>query len=169
MEFAGRPGFLSREEVERDAYTGPRLTYKEYLFKLHTPREVIAGTLRGLYKIASHMDVIGYHKPVAAILGLNLGWMDQILKLLGILGLFLALLLPGYRWLPLGFFALVFPVAFVYDRGLTEQYRLTMQAFPFFLFCTVLVARHVSGWALDKIRASRALHAHGRLPDGEKA
>ena len=153
MEFAGQPGFPSREEIERNAYTGPRLTYGEYLFKLHTPREVIAGTFRGLYKIASHMDVIGYHKPVAGPVGFNLGWMDQILKLLGGIGVFLALLLPGYRWLPLGFFALVFPVAFMYDRGLTEQYRLTMQAFPFFLFCAILVTRRVSWWAWDKIRA----------------
>jgi len=119
MEFAGQPGFPGREVVERDGYTGPRLTYGEYLFKLHSPREVIAGSFRGLYKIASHMDVIGYHKRVSAIVGLNLGWMDQILNLLGAIGLFLSVLLPGYRWLPFAFIALVFPVAFVYDKGLT--------------------------------------------------
>lgn len=168
-EFQGQPGFPTIEEIEKNAYVGPKLTYIEYLFRLHTPREVMTGTLQGFYKIASHMDVIGYHEQVAAIIGFKLQWMDQIFRILGILGFFTAILLSRYRWLPLAFLSLIFPVAFLYDKGLTEPYRLTMQAFPFFLFCAILPVRYVSGWVWDKIKASGIFPAYGRLTENREA
>lgn len=150
LEFGGKPGFPSREELARDAYVGPKLTYAEYLFKLHTPAEAIIGTLRGVLKIAAGMDMVGYRRPVAALIGLDLGWVDYAVTALGALGLLVALRSPGLRWLPLTFLALTFPVAFLYDKGLTESYRLTMQAFPFFLLSALLAVQHASAWAKPK-------------------
>ena len=155
LEFAGQPGFPSREELERDAYAGPKITYAEYLFHLHTPAEAIIGILRGSLKIATGMDMVGYRRPVAAILGFDPGWVDHVVTAVGAIGLLLSLFLPGFRWLPLTLLALTFPVAFLYDKGLTESYRLTMQAFPFFLLSGLLALRY--GWrlGLDRIQAWR--------------
>ena len=61
--------------------------------------------------------------------------------------------------------SLIFPVAFLYDKGLTEPYRMTMQAFPFFLFCAILPVRHVSRWVWDKIKAAGIFPAYGRLTE----
>jgi len=157
LEFGGKPGFPSREELEKDAYAGPKLAYAEYLFKLHTPAEAIIGTLRGSLKIIAGMDLVGYRKPAAALLGFDPGWVDHGVTALGASGLLLALFLPGFRWLPFTFPALTFPVAFLYDRGLTEPYRLTMQAFPFFLLMGLLTLR--SGWRLgvDRIHTWRGM------------
>jgi hypothetical protein len=132
VEFAGQPGFPTREEVARDAYTGPRITFWEYLFRLHTLREVAVGYLRGTGKILFHMDLVGYLVEVEAFFGLWLGWLDWALRLLGWAGM-LAALRTRDAWLPIGTLALILPVAFPYDRGVTETYRLTLVAFPFFL------------------------------------
>lgn len=157
LEFGGKPGFPSREDLEKDAYAGPKITYAEYLFKLHTPTEAFLGTLRGFLKIMAGMDMIGYRGPVASLLGFDPGWVDHVIMTLGIMGLLLALFLPGLRWLPLLFLALTAPVAFLYDKGLTEPYRLTMQAFPFFLLMGLLTLRY--GWrlGLDRIQARRKM------------
>lgn len=40
MEFAGRPGFPSREAIVQNVFTGSDVTAFEYVFGLHTPREV---------------------------------------------------------------------------------------------------------------------------------
>ncbi|MBI3988609.1 MAG: glycosyltransferase family 39 protein [candidate division NC10 bacterium] len=142
LEFGGKPGFPSREELEKNAYAGPKLTYAQYLFTLHTPAEAMIGTLRGFVKIAGGMNLVGYRGPVAALLGFDPGWVDHLVTAIGALGLLVALLSPGFRWLPLTFLALTFPVAFLYDKGLTEPYRLTMQAFSFFLLSGLLAVRY---------------------------
>lgn len=152
-EFGGKPGFQSLEELQRSPYAGPKITYAEYLYHLHTPAEAIIGTVRGFLKIASRMDMVGYRKAVAAILGFDPGWVYRFATALGLIGLFVALFSPGLRWLPLAFLASTFPVAFLFDRGLTEPYRLTMQAFPFFLLSGLLALR--SGWrlGLDRVQS----------------
>jgi len=157
QEFGGTPGFPSREVLERDAYAGPKLTYAEYLFRLHTPAEAISGTLRGALKIAAGMDLVGSWRPIPAILGFNPGWVDHVFTAVGGSGLLLALGAPGLRWLPLAFLVLTGPVAFLYDRGLTEPYRLTMQGFPFFLLSALLPVQRV--WAWTKAGASKARSA----------
>lgn len=95
------------------------------------------------------MDIIGYHKPAATIAGLNLKWMDEILQDIGAFGFILAFVLLVYRWIPLAFFALIFHVAFLYDKEFTEPYRFTMQAFPFSLFSAILIVRHVLVWGVE--------------------
>jgi 4-amino-4-deoxy-L-arabinose transferase-like glycosyltransferase len=51
MEFAGKPGFPGRADVERNAYCGDSLTSFEYMFKLHSLKEVVKRSARGFYYI----------------------------------------------------------------------------------------------------------------------
>jgi hypothetical protein len=46
-EFAGRPGFPTREEVERDSYCGPPETPFHYMFGRHSLPEVVSRFARG--------------------------------------------------------------------------------------------------------------------------
>ncbi len=133
MEFAGQRGFPSKEEVARNAYAGPRITFPEYLFALHTPAEVAVGYLRGFAKMLFHMELVGYTAAVERRLGLPVGWLDWVVRLLAAGGLLLAALGRQTAWLAVGVLALNFPVAFQYDRGVAERYRFTLVVFPFVL------------------------------------
>ncbi len=151
-EFVGRPGFPSVAELMQDGYVGPKLTYAQYLFQLHTPVEVIIGTLRGFVKIAARMDVVGFTTLVPALGSFrSLRSIDHFVTALGVLGLFVALCSAEFRWLPVGFVSLTFPASFLFDRGLFEAYRLTMHAFPFFLLCGLLAVRQASTWARPRV------------------
>jgi hypothetical protein len=50
-EFAGRPGFISREEFLKNGYAGEPVTVAQYFFKMHTPVEVTTGTLTGFWRM----------------------------------------------------------------------------------------------------------------------
>ncbi len=51
MEFAGKPGFPTQEEVEKDLFCGPELTMFDYIFRLHSPGEVVQRSIRGFWRI----------------------------------------------------------------------------------------------------------------------
>jgi len=130
LEFAGQPGFLSKEETWQDAGRGRPMSYGQYLFGLHSVREVAVGTLRGLWKAIRHMDLVAFHRGVARAIGVNLAFADWLFQALGLLGLLLLLVNASLRWVPLTFLALLLPITFLYDRGLIEPWRHTYQAFP---------------------------------------
>ncbi|MGA1844477.1 MAG: glycosyltransferase family 39 protein [bacterium] len=49
LEFAGKPGFPTVEEIkEKGMFMGPRITPKEYFLRLHTPSELLRGNAQGL-------------------------------------------------------------------------------------------------------------------------
>lgn len=131
QEFAGQPGFPSREAVARDGYLGGPLGFGSYLFGLHSVGEVAGGYLRGFGKLLSRMDLIGRPEAVRALLGLELGWLDWGVRVLGWAGL-AATVGSGHGWLLAATLGLTFPVAFQYDRGLTEAHRLILHVFPFY-------------------------------------
>jgi hypothetical protein len=132
VEFAGQPGFPSKEEVARNAYTGTRITFWEYVFKLHTPGQVALGYLRGYGKMLYHMDLIGRVDAVERFIGLRLNWVDWMVRLLGWMGMLFALR-TDKAWLTIAILVFLLPVAFPYDRGVTERYRLTLMVYPFFV------------------------------------
>jgi 4-amino-4-deoxy-L-arabinose transferase-like glycosyltransferase len=49
QEFAGQPGFPSVRAVQKHAFAGKKLTPYEYVFKLHSPWEVIIRFAKGYY------------------------------------------------------------------------------------------------------------------------
>lgn len=62
MEFAGKPGFPTKEEVEKNSYCGDALTSFDYMFKLHSFKEVVTRSARGFYYIywSKYMGRIGF-------------------------------------------------------------------------------------------------------------
>lgn len=139
-ELAGQqPSFREKRDMWRIAGEGSGLTYGDYLFKLHTIPEVIVGTARGFWKMIRHMEVIAFHREVARRTGLHLGWVDASFQVAGMIGLLLAVVHAAFRWMPLLFAVLLLPLAFLYDRGVIESWRLVYQAFPCMLFSVLLV------------------------------
>jgi len=138
FEFAGQPGFPSQLDMWRDPGKGDGLSLGEYLFGLHTVQDVTSGTLRGLWKIITHMQIVAFYRGVERLTGLNLVSVDVGFQIMGVLGLLVALMTPGSRWIPLSFLLLLLPISFFYDRGNLEPWRHTYQAFPLFLFAGLL-------------------------------
>lgn len=149
IEFAGQPGFPTWRELQADAYIGRPLTYGQYLFGLHSVREVIVGTVRGYAKMFLRMDLLSEHRLV-----------NVLFQLVALAGFVLAL---GHRrlwWIPVAFVIIEFPVAFLYDRRLVEAYRHSYSGFPLVLFGAIIgltpLARTVRRW----IRALYNPRAH---------
>jgi hypothetical protein len=147
MEFAGTPGFPTKAELEKNAYVGPHLSYAEYMFKLHTPREIAVSTFNGLAKLFFRMDLRAAW-PAAENLAL------QALALFG----FLLAVTRGLAWIPLAFLLIELPVAFLYDRKLVEPYRHTFVAFPLILWAVCLSLM----WMVEQLRVRVA--ARRRTP-----
>lgn len=164
VEFAGQPGFPTKEDVARNAFVGPRISFWEYIFKLHTPGEIATGFIRGFGKILFHMDMIGYPVAVERLVGIRLGWMDWLVRLLGWAAILL-ILRRQEVWLPIAVIVLTLPVAFPYDRGVIEKYRLTLMVFPFFVCGIGLLGRQVA----EAFRAPASI-AHGSpaIPQGTR-
>ncbi len=51
LEFAGKPGFPTKKQAELDMYSGPPISMGEYLFRHHTPEEVLQGFLFGTWRL----------------------------------------------------------------------------------------------------------------------
>lgn len=130
MEFVGTPGFPTPEQLSIDAYGGPRITYWQYMFGMHTVGEIVSGTARGYFKLFRKMqecvDGEGWMEwPCVAVNG--------SIQILGLAGLIVACFGRTYVWLPLAFMLVEFPAAFLYDRHLVERYRHTFVGFPLLL------------------------------------
>ena len=57
MEFPNRfgtPGFPTLEEFEKSPYSGPRISFTDYLFDLHTPLQVVR------YQLLGWVELFGY-------------------------------------------------------------------------------------------------------------
>jgi hypothetical protein len=49
VEFKGQPGFVTEEEFLKDGRAGPKITTLEYLITLHTPGQLIQGSIKGMW------------------------------------------------------------------------------------------------------------------------
>jgi hypothetical protein len=134
-EFAGQPGFPSRAEIAIDGDMGPPLTYRQYLFTLHTPTQVFRGTLVGFSRLFMNMGFCGPGVERTA-------WCffaGAALQLLGVVGLLLAAVWRRRLiWIPIAFVLLELPVAFLYERNILELYRHTYQGFPLLVLAALL-------------------------------
>jgi 4-amino-4-deoxy-L-arabinose transferase-like glycosyltransferase len=138
MEFAGKSGFPTREQLSIDTYVGPRITYWQYMFGMHTVGEILSGTARGYSKL--------FRKMGECVNGEGWLWwpcavVDSSIGILGLAGFALACFRRTYVWLPLAFMLVEFPPAFLYDRNLAEAYRLTFIGFPIVLFAAALAVK----------------------------
>jgi hypothetical protein len=133
-EFAGRPGFPTRAELQSNGYIGPRITYREYMLGMHTPWELAEGTVRGYWKLYLHMEV----SPFGVTNYRVRRWINIVFQVVALIGFLIALWKREYLWLPFAFLLFEFPVSFLYDRSLVETYRHSYSAYPLVLFAAVL-------------------------------
>ena len=115
-ERVGTPGFPTLEEFRHRTSSGPPMTMASYLFTLHSPAELAAGTASGLVR-ALVDAAAGVPLLWTYLLALPwLAWNPRTLPLVT------ALLLPPF-----------FPTAFLYSRhpfGITERYRNIVEMEP---------------------------------------
>lgn len=170
LEFVNQPGFPTQDEIDqRGMYTGPRITPFEYLFKLHTPWELIRDSAIGFVKIHLYMPLgfgegrgnlqevkhaagalrKDFRSPTlnAALVVLSdvmrRNWLSYTaactVTLLFLSGLVLAAFSSG-RLLYLLMICFQLQTAFLASRGL--DYRLTVHSYPLIaLFCGYTVYR----------------------------
>ncbi len=169
LEFAGQPGFISREEFERNAFAGGRITTFEYFFKLHSVSEFTSGTLVGAWSLLVGEDareqllrldwraqLDDFANPV-----LPTGpprWFEWLLIVLYWLG-FVACLRSQQGQLLVGLlFFLQAPLGFLVAKKLLVV-RLMMNGIPF-----MLAIAGVGGDALETlVRKGWQLRLNGRL------
>ena len=148
-ERLGTPGFPSAGEFEQSRYAGPRLTYREYLFTLHSFPTLIRGQAKGWLESTVYMaasltpdlnsliflfQASGFRAAVqnltpwmAIVFGCSLtttlwGWVNLWMDL-------------RYWWVPFLSLWGTWYVAYLYSVRLVEPFRHTGHVYPLLLFC----------------------------------
>jgi hypothetical protein len=118
------------------------------MFGLHTPAEVLAGTIRGYWKLYRNMEI----RPWGVTSFSVRQTINAIFQIIAGAGMLIALWKREYLWIPFAFLVFEFPVAFLYDRELTEIYRHSYTAFPLVLFAAVLTVVTLHGMVMARAR-----------------
>lgn len=134
------------EYIEQGPYFGPRITYAQYLFELHTVPQVVAGTAAGFGDVFANTGgtylpgigrILGLLSPSSTDVAKDLTELvDQAVKWIGVVGL-VGLLVsavgrrrPEDLLLPAMVATGLVTTTFVYHLQLIERYRNTMQFYP---------------------------------------
>jgi len=142
----GTPGFPTVEEFKKSPYAGPRITYGEYLYGLHTPFQLVK------YQALGWMELTAYQvlslspqslKRLKRATEIFSGRFSAILMSFDpalVLGLLLGIvsLVAWFRllvdrrlwWMPLMLLWGTYYVAFLYHVRLVEPLRHTMHTYP---------------------------------------
>ena len=148
-ERLGTVGFPSAGEFERNPYAGPRITYGEYLFDLHSISKLLYGHMKGwvessVYMSASHTPslkalvflhqssgfsaVLRHLSPVTLVMFVvslvftAWGWVDLWKR-------------PQYWWVPFLSLWGTWYAAYLYSVRLIEPFRHTGHVYPLLLLC----------------------------------
>ncbi len=159
-ERIGTQGFPSAAEFAANPYAGPRLTYSEYLFSLHTIPRLIKGQIVGWIESTGYMSssvtphvkeyiflfhasgiqaVLRHLTPlIVAIFTLSLaltafGWMDLWRY-------------PRFWWVPILALWGTWYAAFLYSVRLVEPFRHTGHVYPLLVFCLLWGSYRVVVW-----------------------
>jgi len=119
IEFAGKQGFPSAEEVKKNPYLGPQTSTFKYLFLEHSPSQVIYGFFRGGVRI--FLTKFTYE---------ILFTKNNILLTVYILGM-IGLIFSKNWWLFIVYFFLSFPVLYVANLPINERLILYLAPFQF--------------------------------------
>jgi len=135
-EFKGQPGFPSVAEVEKNGFAGPPITWTQYIFGLHTPKQLLARSIHGLQDIILVNGTLAWTYPdspqppdgwptfrIFANRQFTVAWTMLILGVVGALSLLRTRAWPIALMLPLSMsvFSLI---AFLID------YRLVLPVLP---------------------------------------
>ena len=175
MEFPdriGTAGFPSAEELERDPYAGPRITYGEYLLGMHSVPKLLYGHIKGWIESFAYMSVS--HTPkLKSLVFLNqasgfpavLRHLNAVTLVVFVLSLFLTVWgwvdlwrWPQYWWVPFLSLWGTWYAAYLYSARVIEPFRHTGHVYPLLLFCLL--------WGSVQVyqRLRGRLLVDGRLP-----
>ncbi|MDY6864209.1 MAG: glycosyltransferase family 39 protein [Thermodesulfobacteriota bacterium] len=124
IEFSGKKGFPTREEIKKNLYAGEKITPSKYIFGMHTLKDVFVRYLKGYYYCFSRYIKYSLHE-------------NKWILPFGITGLF-AMFFSSARFIPICMAITVFPTAFILPLNVTENgvmgmdMRFAMPAYPFF-------------------------------------
>jgi hypothetical protein len=155
-ERIGTDGFPSAGEFAKDPYAGPKLTYRDYLFGLHSIASLVKGQLKGwlestaymsasvvphvnqeivllqasgLRAVARHAD-IGTLLPIGVVIGLTMiGWVDLWRY-------------SQYWWVSFLTLWGTWYVSYLYSVRLVEPFRHTAHVHPLLVLCLVWGGAH---------------------------
>jgi hypothetical protein len=130
LEFGGKPGFPTQDEIERNIYAGSPISTFAYLFKLHSIREVVETSWDGFKKLYFS------DYPTSYSFG------NSALTLLYIIGVIM-LLLSRQRIFLLGLFFAGYGMTFMVGRFFNFDWRLVMHVAPLMYLC--------AGYGVDTI------------------
>ena len=139
----GTPGFPTVEEFKKSPYAGPRITYGEYLYGLHTPFQLVKYQTLGWMELTayqvlslspqSHKLAIEISNRSFSGIIMSFGPALALGFLLGIIALvawFRLLVDKRLWWMPLMLLWGTSYVAFLYHVRLVEPLRHTMHTYP---------------------------------------
>jgi hypothetical protein len=147
--------FPSREVYDTcGPFCGPSLTYTQYLFELHSPRQVVVDSLDGYADVLVYTT--GFLKLDASTLKEHpgypavgtpggIGWaVDALARALGLVGLIgmlvAAIRRPRHLFVPAMFSGILTFVVFSYHLRLVSPYVNVIQAWPFLFIAGVWLA-----------------------------
>lgn len=168
VEFPGRlgsPGFPSREEFEHNPYAGPRLSYREYLFDLHSPQQLLWGQFKGWSEALTYMSVSitpGLTGLISLLQASGARAAARQVDVPTILFVSTSLGLTALGWLRLWFSRQLWwapfltlwgtwYVAYLYSVRLVEPFRHTGHVYPLLLLCMVWGAHEVVSFVRGRI------------------
>jgi hypothetical protein len=136
LEFEGQPGFPTVAAVEKDLFTGPPITWIQYIFGLHTPQQLIVRSLHGLQDIILVNGSLAWTYPdsqqppdgwpttrIFENAQFTIAWMMLIFGIVGALSMLRTRAWPIALMLPLSM-SVISLLAFIMD------YRLALPVLP---------------------------------------
>lgn len=167
-ERIGTQGFPTAAEFAANPYAGPRLTYSEYLFGLHSIPALLKGQIIGWIESTGYMSTSvtphvkeyiflfhasGMHAVIRhltiimiAVFALSLG-----LTVIGWLDLWRC---PRLWWVPFLCIWGTWYAAFLYSVRLVEPFRHTGHVYPALILCLIWGAHRVFEWMSTWVSAT---------------
>jgi len=167
MEFQdrlGTPGFPTREEFEKTPYAGPRISYSQYMFGMHTPSQIVRYQLMGWIELLGYqsLSLSPHSRPLALQLSPGnivgsaclLGPSLVFAICLGCIAFAACLKLLWDKklwWAPVMLLWGTSYAAFLYHARLVEPIRHTVHVYPLLVLVTIWGMR----WRYNSERLSR--------------
>lgn len=148
-ERLGSEGFPTPEEFSRSPYAGPRITYSDYLFRLHSIPKLVLGQIKGWFESTVYMTVSATPQLEALLFLFQASGIRAVLPQLSISTFIISAILlgltmigwlnlwrhPQFWWVPFLSLWGTWYVAYLYSVRLVEPFRHTGHVYPLLLFC----------------------------------
>lgn len=166
-ERIGTPGFPTQAEIDQfGVSSGPKLSYYDYFFGMHSLSTLLYGQLKGwiestIYMGSSPQAKINHFAYIGRVdmqaLKDLIAWQDIIfIALLGFMGMVGIISLSTqikYAWLPFMVLLGTWYVAYLYHARLIEPFRHTAQVYPLLLCCQLWGVVVFVKWVKKAFRA----------------